>query len=305
MPRPKINFTQEDFERIINSQDNLSDVSKQNYISKMKILTNLTGKNIRTTLTSLDKTVELIKRKYKEDRTIAAYLATLSAGYKYLPGYIKKFPEEHKKITDEYKIIKEKIQKKVNTNVPSKKQQQGFMKLEEMIPYRDKLPINSIERLLLEFYTRSPMRADLNNVEIFSSEPEGNIKETGNYLILNNNRAILVLNEYKTSKTYGKIVRELDPVTFNVLKHNLKSQPRKYLFVDSKGNPFVKENSFVKWANRTFLKVLEKPMTISLMRHSYISSMDMNKISICDREKVAGQMMHSVKQQEEYRFITK
>jgi len=50
-------------------------------------------------------------------------------------------------------------------------------------------------------------------------------------------------------------------------------------------------------------KLFNKPLTISLIRHSYINSLDFNKLSVIEKENIAKDMAHTVNTQDRYRLI--
>jgi hypothetical protein len=74
------------------------------------------------------------------------------------------------------------------------------------------------------------------------------------------------------------------------------------LFMDREKKPY-KENSYNRWVNRTLQKLFNKPLTISLIRHSYINSLDFNKMTIVQKEMIAKDMAHTVNTQDRYRLI--
>ena len=60
---------------------------------------------------------------------------------------------------------------------------------------------------------------------------------------------------------------------------------------------------FSKWACKMLKGLFGKPLTLTGLRHSFLSSLEWSKLSRLDREEIASSMAHSVDQQELYRFV--
>jgi hypothetical protein len=118
--------------------------------------------------------------------------------------------------------------------------------------------------------------------------------------------ATLYVNDFKTKGRHGTIVNTLSSELINELKHSLTMHPRSYLFVcHESGLPFNRK-LFSNWACRTLSRILKQPMTLTALRHIYISHF-INKVrnsdGDCDKEQllhIASKMGHSRSMQVAY-----
>lgn len=168
---------------------------------------------------------------------------------------------------------------------------------------------NLEDRALVSIYTLIPPRRidDYRLLKIFTRK-KGRVvpEDDNNYLVLNAKRAPqeIVFNKYKTSKNYGQQVIKLP----NDLKEILKSYTDKgkvvgsCLFSQTNGQ-CLSQPGFTSKVRNTFKKYTGKPLTVNSLRHSFISSLDQNKMSVAQREKIAHDMAHNISQQLTYNRI--
>jgi hypothetical protein len=124
-----------------------------------------------------------------------------------------------------------------------------------------------------------------------------------NYLVLNTKRVPqeFVFNKYKTAKFYGQQIIKLP----NDLKEILKSYTDKgkvvgsCLFSQANGE-CLSQPGFTSKVRNMFKKYTGKPLTVNSLRHSFISNLDQNAMSIAQREEIARKMGHSVGEQMQY-----
>jgi len=79
--------------------------------------------------------------------------------------------------------------------------------------------------------------------------------------------------------------------------------PRRWLFTTKSGSPYTAKN-FSKWCCSVLQTLFDRPLTLTLLRHSYLNSMDWNKLTIAARETLAADMCHSTETQDTYRWIS-
>jgi integrase len=208
---------------------------------------------------------------------------------------------EWKKIHDE---IREPINNKYNSNEPTPKQKESYVSFDDVLKMRDSLKPGSMERLLLMMYTEiPPVRSDYYHTRIYREIPPTFGTSTENHIVLNKKSPFLVLEKYKTAKTYGLIVIDLPQKLVNEIEISLVEYPRNYLFTSPLGNPFDKENTFNKWANRILKRLFNKKnITLSMLRHIYISRRDLKleEKSGLEQQQIAKLMGHSIEQQRKY-----
>ncbi len=128
-----------------------------------------------------------------------------------------------------------------------------------------------------------------------------------NFLVLPGKRcrerpAMLYLREYKTSAQRGIYKRALHPKLTAEIQTSLLEDPRQWLFQDKCSGPYTAKQ-FSKWACKTLKSLFGKPLTLTGLRHSFLSSLEWSALSRLDREEIAHSMAHSVDQQELYRFV--
>ena len=152
--------------------------------------------------------------------------------------------------------------------------------------------------LLYSFY---PLRNDFGDVEVVSKSAFNNTtheeREKQNYLIKEQAKMSLVLNEYKTSKKYGEKTIEIDPAIRKVLLLWFKHNRSGFLLADKKGNA-LGSNGITKSLAKVGLQRLQKRLGSSLLRHSYLSHKYANDTQ--EKQKDADLMMHSVATQDGY-----
>jgi hypothetical protein len=179
---------------------------------------------------------------------------------------------------------------------PTVLQKDKVVSYDHLIAVLQSLPIGSYERLLLAFYTLiEPLRADYYATKIFfsSSDTEGssnNCYACDNYILIDKDygAATLYVNDFKTKGRHGTIVNPLSSELINELRNSLTMSPRSYLFVcHESGLPFNRK-LFSNWACRTLSRILKQPMTLTALRHIYISHFIKNSDSDCDK----GQLLH-------------
>jgi hypothetical protein len=159
--------------------------------------------------------------------------------------------------------------------------------------------------VLAVFVNIRPKRADLGEVHILTRKPTDKNMLSSNYIVLGKAKSMLYLNKYKTAKFHKTVDEKLPKQLVDVLHRSLKAYPRKYLFVDSNGDPYVQNNSYSQFIRRTFDALFGKAMGVSLWRHVHTQQrIDFNKMSMEELKEEARLMCHSIGQQLlVYKFI--
>ena len=156
-------------------------------------------------------------------------------------------------------------------------------------------------------YTQIPPRrvGDYESLKIAIDNKEFQPNEKENYVLLNekqNKVEKIILNKYKTSKTYNKFV--IDPVPLKIsqsiidLINEQSYIPNDYLFQNGKGKRFLE--TFSNRIKRVFQESIGKGITANILRHSFISYALNGKVSLKKKEQIAFSMGHSVQMQMEY-----
>lgn len=219
-------------------------------------------------------------------------------------NYNQKYKEANKKLYDlwisETKVIKDRIDEKYESNKPTERQKAGFVSFEDIIKVRNKLK-PSQERLLLFMYTEiPPVRNDYSQLRIFKKSPYFDIK---NYIVISNTENYIVLNEFKTDKTYKQIRIDIPDLLLKEITESIKLTPREYLFISNRtSKKYNSANSFLQWINRTLKDIFNNSMSLTTLRHIYISRRDLllEQQSGTKRKEISEIMGHSLNQQQKY-----
>ena len=174
-----------------------------------------------------------------------------------------------------------------------------YLKYEDILKKRDSLPFGSVERLLLGFYTYlPPMRADYFAVEIitFKKNPT-----QPNYIRrVSPDHSVLTVADFKTSNAFDPITSILPPELNNELIESLRIKPRKYVFINQTGEAFTRK-AFSNWATRVLTQLFETQLTLNIIRHLYINTIDMTKTPY-ELKKISNKMGHDIATQRVYKW---
>jgi integrase len=279
----------------------LSPATKNSYTERIRQLERLFDKPIYTIIK--DAPIKKLRTTYPMDTTYKMYLTVILSLFRHVPHLKEELAKQHTLWTNAFTQADKAIEERYKTNAPTEKQNNGYVAYAEIIQKRDTLKKGTIERLLVAMYTYiKPLRADFNQIRLYKSLPK---EHEPNYIHMKKSGCILILNEYKTAKTHGTYEKELPKELCEELQASLESNPRDYLFETTDHKPFDKANSFNKFANRILQRIFEKPLTISLIRHAFISTLDFNTLTIKEKEEIAKEMCHTLRLQDQYRLIFK
>jgi hypothetical protein len=274
----------------------LSQATKDNYESRKRTLERTMNTTISNILRNPDTYGKKIQDTWKEPKTHMGMIALILSIYKHNPSKVKRKAEARwREIMDP---VMKGLEERRKTNEPTDRQKKGYVPFDEIAEKRTRYPVGSDERLILAMYSlRPPARGDYNALRIYTEDPGENPGDP-NYIVLEGNPR-LVLNEYKTAKRYGRYEETLPDALVEEIADSLIERPRDYLFGKRSAN------TYVKWCNRMLSRMFERPLTIGLIRHAAINKMDMNKNTTKEKEEMARQMMHNLRQQELYRLDVK
>jgi hypothetical protein len=244
--------------------------------------------------------LEYKEKKELSDRTMSQIIAIIISLFIHNSEMIEKHNENFK----EYGRIKErmssKTEEKVLSNKPHDKQERAFIPYEKLIKIKDSLPKGSKSRLLFSMYLLiPPVRANYGDVKIYDHDHKN---KDDNYIVLDNNPKI-VLNKYKTSKTYDTIEISIPNDLLKEINDSLELNKREYLFTLEDGKPFTKKNTFSVYANRILKKETKNnDFCLTIFRHVYLSrkDIDLSNKTLGERKKISNVMGHSLDTQSRY-----
>jgi hypothetical protein len=287
----------------------ISQNSKLLYLNQLKSLAKLFPGVSYDDILRQPKTSYLkIKKAYPNFNTQRSFIAAVKALLKHVDGLQCVFEKDAQKWNDLYMKLTTHINKRVESASLSEREEKSWIDWSSVLETVHKLgnsEYGSMRHLLLCMYTFiEPLRQDYGHVKLTRTQPLSplNGENKGNYMVFGKQNTTLYLNTYKTFKKYNTLVRPIPEKLRNVILHSLRSKPRKWLFIDAFGDPYTNRNSYTKWCNRMLYSIFQpKKVTVSTLRHSFISSIDYNRALPGQLFKVAHNMGHSVAQQQMYR----
>lgn len=237
------------------------------------------------------------------NHTKDAYFSAILALFLYNQELKEKHSDLFIRWCELHKLIRQPLTIKYKSNQPTERQVNAYIPFDEVIKIRDSLPIGSPERLLVMIYTEiPPVRSDFYKTKFITQIPH-TFDDDNNFIVLDKDSPILILEKYKTAKKYGVLFIDIPVTLYNEIQYSILSKPREYLFVSNSNKPFEKENTFNKWANNTLKQVFNnKFISISILRHIYISRRDLKleEKSGLEQDQIAKIMGHSIEQQRKY-----
>lgn len=169
----------------------------------------------------------------------------------------------------------------------------------DLVHKRESLPDGSVHKLLLGFYTHlPPVRADYFATQIV---PFGEIPTSPNYIYHDASKSHLVITDFKTSRIYKEITHDLPLPLHSQLVLSLSLQPRTFLFVNKFHEPFNRY-TFSHWANQQLETIFQKGLTLTMLRHMFISTIDFNNSTPEQLQIIGNQMGHNIAQQLLYKW---
>jgi hypothetical protein len=279
----------------------LSQVSKKIYLGRLKVLLQEQKKDIYTLITDPKTTLQWLEEKYPSEQTRKSYISAILAVFRHNKGLKEQEEDAYKVWYAAFSDIHNAIEERYKRNEPTQKQKDVYVPFQDIVKARDELDKGSDERLLLSMYTyMPPLRCDFNKVRIYRATlPQDH---EPNYIHMHGDETKLVLHEFKTQGKVNRYEKVLPEALVSELRDSLQHHPRTWLFLDKNGNPFSAK-TYTQWANRILAKVLKKKMTVSMIRHSFINSLDFNKLTVAEKEAIAKDMAHTIGTQDRYRLI--
>lgn len=237
------------------------------------------------------------------------YLSAVNALFSHCPTIVAQLPAgmdfrsswQSLMIQNSEEIRERRLESK--PTVAQEKKEGSALTFEQVCAVRDALPDNSIDKLLLGFYTYIPsVRADYFATQIVRKGEVGAAATYPNFISLYEGGASLTLTDFKSKGKYKKIEHPSLPTELvRLLSVSLSERPRGFLFVDDVGAPFSRAG-FSTWASRRLTKVFNvNKMTLVLLRHIYVSSLDMN-MPTKELERIGSLMGHSLSTQRSYKW---
>lgn len=288
----------------IADNENLTPKSKAIYIGQLKRLSVVTGRTLEKMVRKPNSTYQRITAQYDNPRSLRTMIVAIKSLFKHNPTLRCEYPEAWERWHDKFKTIDAVVTDEVMRGEPTERERENWVHWADVVAKEQELARTqyaSDHHVLLAMYTLiEPARQDYAQVFLTPRPPSDQTQ--GNYIILPPvGDATLVLNEYKTAKTYSTYTRVLPENLTAIIRASLARRPRQYLFTMRDGSPFSK-SSFIQYSNNILKRLFGRSFTVRMMRHSYISEgIDFNNSAPGDLFEAAKHMHHSVAQQQLYR----
>jgi hypothetical protein len=284
----------------------LSPKTKSNYQSGFNALEAKAGESIETILMNPKKYIPLIRKWHPKDTSYKVNLSFILGVFKYNKSLMQ-HEDIHEMWTKAFKDADKAVKERYETNAPSERQLEGYIPYTKIIKARDELPKGSVRRILLGMYTYfPPRRCEYARMAIYKSKapPASDVEE--NYIVLTGSGAKssgkMIINTFKTSKHHGKYEVAIPKELIEDIRTSLEESPREWLFLNAKSEPFT-QKQYSNWTMSVFKSIFKKPLTVALVRHSFINSLDFNTLSIKEKKDIAHAMAHTIEMQDNYRLI--
>ena len=220
---------------------------------------------------------------------------------------IPKYKTVGRRYLDEAINLQKRIEVNTDHNKLSRKELMNWtdFKIVENAYKSDKL--NPQEAALLGLYTLIPPRR--RSFATFLTVIDKDEKEDPdlNYLVIDGgNPILLVLNNYKTSKTYGRVEIRLPSSLKRLFRNHLQSSglmSGNRVFQTSWGKPYQLTN-LSNYLQNTFHKATGNHISFNLLRHIYITHHLSTPRSLTYKKRLSSKMGHSIGQQLKYIRIT-
>ena len=295
-----------DLEVAITRAEALSDITKRNYKDRVRALVQkANGKPILEIVMHPAIYGPLIKQWYTQSTSQKASFTAILALFRYNPEFKTKHMTLYDQWSTLFKATDQQVTDRYETNAPSQRQTNGYVPYEELLRVRDTLPEGDIQRLLLGVYTHiKPLRAEYARIALYVDALPDDLVEPNYIFIKKNKTAQLVIRKFKTLKHHEAFDIPMPEPLMKDMMLSLKSRPREWLFTNTNGEPYS-QSLFSQWTGKVFKSLFGKPLTIQLIRHSFINTLDFNTLTIVEKKALATEMGHTVQTQDQYRLIFK
>ena len=161
------------------------------------------------------------------------------------------------------------------------------------------------EVVILRFYLSFPLRNDLADVKVIDSKEKDD--KTNNFLLLDGDNISLILNSYKTAKTFGPQEYNLDKKFSKIVRIFLKHNRSGFFITKSNRTEAITPNGITKLLNRLFKRELDKQISTSMIRHITATYDRVNDKTLAQMEalkkKVEKKYLHSDDTNQLYRKV--
>ena len=229
------------------------------------------------------------------------------------------YESQYKKWLDFHGKLSDKIEEQYKSNEPSPAQREKYLTFGDMQDVLQKMSMEdphknrdqSVDYCLIAMYAEiAPLRSDFGKIRIYTKD-KGHLHK--NYVVLGDGEdaeAYIIINHYnktqmgKDGKMKPSKRIDISKTLRDVFRESMRRWPRKYLFVSRRGNVFDTSASYSKFVISVYKKHFGKPVGTSMLRHIYITEkVNLNSLSVLERENIAEAMGHSRNMQDLYKLF--
>lgn len=287
----------------------VSAMTLERYNKRLMQVEELSGFSLERALTSPTETYKSISEKYPQSSTTRKSLVTAVLSlFSRNPRFAEKHVASHALWQQVYRLQSKLERSSRDDNVMTAVQREKMFTLSDMRTAASKLRLGlsaseSQAHLLLRFMTdMPPKRLDLGSLRVFPRKPAGSV--SGNYVVLPaSGGATLVLQEYKTAKTYGALEESLPPALASSLRTSLRKYPRGHVFTRKDGCP-MSADQYGAYIRLVTSAHTGKSVGINEIRRAYVSEhICPSRVTITEQERIARSMGHSRDMQSRYQLV--
>lgn len=287
------------------------------YATRIRILYDEIGgkKSLIDFLNQYNKVLRYLAKKYPKTTSMKSILFTIlttsdALGSSALAKYQKKFDDIKNKEKEEMLKKTEKMvlggaskdfsRAEILEKVQDLKKDMTGKKGQELFDLYQ-------QYLVLNLYTLVPPLRN-NYVDVLvSKKPVVKMDEDKNYIFLNESK--LILNKYKTKRTYGSKTLPLPKELIEIIKEWMKIRVKIHSKLKDRQELLLNPGNLEPMARRNFSKYLNKifgkPVSVSMLRKAYVMEKNKDSLPADEMERDAFFMCHSIStQQKDYRKMS-
>ena len=288
--------------------DQKSEKTLENYQSTINRLKTMFGGTFIGELSNANKVIEKINKEYDNLNTRRSYFSRIMKLIKENPKW--KVPNTAlKKYQNAFQQLEKKRIAQEDSNEPTPKEKANWVPFDKLMELREELgpkakSFNGYQDyLIMSLYTMNPpVRLDYTPMKVITRLTK-NIDKSINYLLWSKGQKKFIFNNYKTERFHGpneiKITGNLQKIIQTWFdKYNPKKQ---WLLLDKNKEDPMTQNGLSQRVRAIIEKHTGKKAGVSMMRHSFISTMINGMTNLKTRKRIAKQMGHTVLEQLKYK----
>jgi len=293
-------------EQFSKQRADLSVLSIKTYTNCLtKVLEIMKAKDVKILYDNPDIVIETMKNFYKNANTLKTKFGSILAFLSLLKSNKEVIQAQTKYLT-ETDNLNQIIKDKLKDNLKDDKQRRNMITKEEQKQVEEHLKSELIDNprsfddyiklrnyVIFKLYMAIPSRLDFADAKILYST-DNHESDEYNYIILNKKHktSIYIMNAYKTFKSYGQKIINIDKELYDLLNDYKKIIDKfhreSYFLLNHHGRQMTRNNLSIIY--KSFGNVIDKPITVSGNRHDAVS----NIIPIEDMKELSNKMAHSI-----------